>query len=812
MEEAMRTLRKGISLIGCLRRALPSVRSDGGRLAAAATLLLAATFATAAPADAAMVYLKFDRANPQASYAAGRLRAALLQKSHTIAASAARSDFRITLAETPGKLGAEAYALAPQPASLVISGGDGRGLIYGTLDVVEQLENGTALAAVQKSQEAPALPFRAIKFNFPWDSYRASATIDQHHDTVRDVKFWQAFLDMMVENRFNAITLGTLHPWQYMIRTKNFPEANPFTEEQLAEWRTLHRAIFRMAKERGIDTYLLPWNIFVSKEFVKAHNVAQANTYPNYNTTGDRSEIVKRYVRESAAQVLAEYPDLTGMGIVMGEAMGGMTIPEKVAWMNDTYLAAIRDAKRPVKLLWNLSSVDSREEELTLRKAIEAVNFVEGPIWVGLKFNWSHALSTPTLAQIHGGKLGDTYFTPEPKNYKIEWIARNEDVFALRWGVPSFVRQHVRANGTAPYIGGYTVGSETYIPAVDYFTAVQQGADWRYAFERQWLFYKLWGRLLYNPGTPDSVFAAEFTRRYGARGRDLLQAYELASATPLRLASLFYSTWDHTLYSEGMMWLKGRSMAKIGADDLITQAVLDPAYVSIADYVAATLKGQGFAADRVTPPALASRLETDSREALRLVEGIDTSGSTALMYEVADVKTWAHLGLHLAEQIRGATALQTYRKAGGAKNRTQAISHLENALAEWDKVIAITRPIYRDMLLVHFTGNSKALNPDAEFHWARLRLQVVEDIQAARNAKTEVQARTSGSTSVAPVGWKPLSDGSRAAGDAMTKHRDAIYGALSVAERHLLGDASCSWKGERWCIADRHSLMANGSS
>lgn len=253
------------------------------------------------------------------------------------------------------------------------------------------------------------------------------------------------------------------------------------------------------------------------------------------------------------------------------------------------------------------------------------------------------------------------------------------------------------------------------------------------------------------------MFADEFTRRYGARGRDLLQAYELASATPLRLASLFYSTWDHTLYSEGMMWLKGRSMAYISADDLIGQAVLDPAYVSIADYVAATMKVQSFAADRVTPPVLASRLEADSRQALRLVEGIDTSGSTALMYEVADVKTWAHLGLHLAEKIRGATALQTYRKPGGADNKAEAVAHLENALAEWDKVIAITRPIYRDMLLVHFTGNSKALNPDAEFHWVRLRPQVVEDVQAARTASTEVQARASCSKSpIAPVRSKPV--------------------------------------------------------
>lgn len=158
------------------------------------------------------------------------------------------------------------------------------------------------------------------------------------------------------------------------------------------------------------------------------------------------------------------------------------------------------------------------------------------------------------------------------------WTVRNEDFFALRWGVPSFVREHIRQNASASYVGGYIIGSETYIPALDYFTAVEDDVDWDYAFERQWLFYRLWGRLLYNVDTPDADFASEFRRRYGAQGDNLLQAFELASRTPLRLASLYNSTWDHTLYSDGIMWLKEPGMDYIGADNLIEHEVLDPAY------------------------------------------------------------------------------------------------------------------------------------------------------------------------------------------------------------------------------------------
>ena len=706
--------------------------------------LVLAFLATVGAAHAQTVSIGYEPGSAQVRYAATQLRAALVSRHYTVVGDGQPGDFAVTLSIAPAKLAPESYVVAAKPDSLKIAGGDGRGLIYGSLAVVEQIEGGRAIRRLKGSRGTPALGFRAIKFDLPWDSYRASAALSQHTGTVRDERFWTAFFDMMVRNRFNAITLSNLHPWPYMVRTRGYPEANSFDDRQFEEWRKLHRTIFRLARERGIDTYLLPFNIFVSKEFAAAHGVGTQNYYPRYNTHGDTSPLIEDYVRKSAAQVLEEYPDLTGFGINLGEGMGGMTAAERIGWIDRTYLAAIRGAGRPVKLLWQVNSVETKEwkstspdtavDERLLRDAIERIDSVDGPIYVGMKFNWSHALSSPKLVQIHGGKVGDTYTTPSPKNFRIGWIARNEDVFALRWGVPSFVRQHILANGAPSYVGGYTVGSETYIPALDYFTKVAGTRNWTYAFERQWLFYRLWGRLLYDPATPDSVFADEFTRRYGANGRNLLQAYELASATPLRLGSLFYSQWDHTLYSEGALWLNGRTMSYIGVEALIRQPVLDPAYVGVADYVAATAKGQSFARSRITPPRLADRLEADCREALRLVARIEPGDDLALTYEVADVRTWAHLGLHLAAKLRGAVALQTFRANGDPALKNEAVRHLQTALDEWDKVIAITDPLYRPMPLTHFTGQSSALNPDAEFHWKYLRAQVAEDLAKAYEA------------------------------------------------------------------------------
>ena len=127
-------------------------------------------------------------------------------------------------------------------------------------------------------------------------------------------------------------------------------------------------------------------------------------------------------------------------------------------------------------------------------------------------------------------------------------------------------------------------------------------------------------------------------------------------------------------------------------------------------------------------------LERDNNQALQLVNGIESKGNASLMYEVADVKTWANLGLHLAEKLKGAVALKKFRLSGDAEQQRQAIKHLEQALVYWDEVIRITRPIYRDMPLTHYNHNSYDENKNNLFHWALIRDQVKADIDIARNS------------------------------------------------------------------------------
>ncbi len=84
-----------------------------------------------------------------------------------------------------------------------------------------------------------------------------------------------------------------------------------------------------MAKVRGIETYVVNWNIFVSDEFSKAYNVADYSTSSGVYGEGETNELIEKYTREIVTQTINKYENLTGIGISLGERMGGMTSEER---------------------------------------------------------------------------------------------------------------------------------------------------------------------------------------------------------------------------------------------------------------------------------------------------------------------------------------------------------------------------------------------------------------------------------------------------------------------------------------------------
>ncbi len=645
----------------------------------------------------------------------------------------------------------EGFRIGREGKNVVVTAIDPTGAMYGAMELAEAIRMGTPLEQVPAKTTNPRLTVRALKFNLPWSPYRYGPAMDQHVATCRDLKFWQRLLDAMAENRFNVLSLWNVHPFSFMVKPKNFPLANSFSEPEMRAWQAFWKSLFRMARERGIEPYIVNWNIAVSPEFAAAYGVSERN---------DTSVIVKRYTREVVTQVIDEYEDLAGIGITLADWMSnfrsaGSSLPEMTPkdredWIEGTVVAGIKAAQRPVKFLHrSVLSADPGE----MRRVIANAQLPDTAL-VEIKFNWSHGHSTPVLAlthDSHSGARDDGYWNPTPTDYRIQWMVRNEDFFILRWGQPDFIRRHLTAN-SPPYVNGYFVGSEGYIPAREYAHPEGPHRTWDYAFEKQWLFYQLWGRLMYDPATPDAVFAAGLESRYGkGTGQPLLEAYAAASSMPLRLASFYAATWDYTLYSEGFLapmpakGLHDKVSSFISVDELIDHPPLDPDLLSIQEYAGLASAGEAIPAGKTGPLQLAEASEKDGRRALERVKALRPKASGALACELDDLETWAHLSLYFAGKLRAGVALHSFRRTGDASQKQRAVGLLQECLRHWKKVSDITTSHYREVPYIEgqtFGSPADTYYQDAwRFSWQKFLPQAERDIEIARAAEPDAKAK-----------------------------------------------------------------------
>jgi hypothetical protein len=625
-----------------------------------------------------------------------------------------------------GKLRAEGYQLVHCNGKLLIIGADEKGAMYGTLDVAEQLKyNGGNMALVQEKKEEPRLTFRAIKFNLPMMAYRSSFSLTQQENTVLNLKFWEKFLDMMAADHFNVLSLWSMHPFHYMVKSKNFPEACPFDEMEMKAMKNFWSTLFKMAHDRGIETYIINWNIFVPPSFAHAHHVALYSVGRSQPgpSNGDTSKIIEQYTRETINQVINEYPDLDGLGITIGEKMGGMTPEARRQWLDRTIFAGMKAANRKIKLVYraplsaNTGSGGSTSEEndIQSRQHIEQQDMTTAT-YVEFKFNWSHGHSSPRLFVVHGGKLTDKYYNPFPTKYKYVWTVRNEDFYRLRWGNSDFIREFIKNNGQE-YVAGCFLGSEVFTPAMDYTSLPGPHQTWDYHFERQWLWYAMWGRLMYDPATPDAVFEQMLADKYGkGTGHDALEAWKIATNNQLKFASFHMGTADAQLYSEGFCdWDVNVPARLFSVNNIITHPVLDTiSYINIRNWINNGEKTK--AATQLSPLQLAAQLDQDNSRLLTLIGKLNANKlAPGAAVEVNDMLAWYWFGRYFSDKIKAAVAVARYRYEG-VDERTQAVNYLKQCSSHWANYANTVAKYNKEVFPLVISGDFslKAMQPQVD--------------------------------------------------------------------------------------------------
>lgn len=690
---------------------------------AALWILLAAAVPAAAPSDGPSDPLDFAR-RAIASAAAATKSPAPEGKFKAAAAT--------DLAPDGKPWGEEGYAIAlasggaageKSADSFLITAGGTRGFMYGGLDLADAIAAGRpprelADGAVHRA----TLGHRQFKLNLPLKGtgYLSNEAL-AHNAWFWDPQYWDDFLDLLARSRFNVLSLWSSHPYPQMVKLAKYAEVQDLTPAELDKNVALFHSIFQKARARGITPMLVTWNVHLSPSFAKAHAL---------NDNGVDSPLVREYMKECVRALFAEYPELGGLGTCPGEAMP-QDARGREEFIRDTYCEGITaSGRKDVFFMQRYWGGDPPLTEEIVAKSSPV------PMFVSIKFNGEHMYSSPRP------HFFDKRWTDQkPRDYGIIWHLRNDDLFTLRWGDPEFVRDTVKncaANGA-----GFLTGSEIWIDGADYIHTdeAKSHVNWKWDFDRLWLRYQLWGRLAFDPATPDRVFqdliAAHFGRELAPK---VFEATAAASRLAPRLTSFHWNYMNGDWYPEGCVgsWVTGKEFGRgknLRLNDSIFHDVLEFIFnqtvedtmESIPGYVGRRIHDAPAIAGRATPLEVATQIDADAAIAEKLAnELLATKPKGELLCWTLDLQIEAALARYYAAKIRGATHLALHF-AGIDGEQAAAVHELETALADWKELARLGDAHYRE-------HEVWLMGP---FSWGRYVSAAAHDVEIAKAARSD---------------------------------------------------------------------------
>ncbi len=667
-----------------------------------------------AQSSAETVRLYFDPATPQIAFAAGDIKTALEKHKHTVeshplaALAKAGSGKKIVLAVATdptaasllsaqggkgvGSLSAQAYALRTTTApdlSYWVLGGDANGAMYGGLQLAEHIQFHD-IGRAYDEEEAPFLKNRGIKFNLPLDkdspTYYYGFKGTSHKLAVKDVwdlGFWQTWFDEMARHRYNVLSLWSPHPFTSMVNMEaEYPgiaiqgvtgfdaagESIKVNDLSIDQKITYWRAVMKYGRERGFDTYLCNWNIFLSTAEGK-HGLTHAT----------ENEKTKVYLRKCVMKLFQTYPELKGFGITVGERMGELDVKQREEWAWDAFGKGVMQyaQENPHRDIVFIHRQHDGNIDHILKHFAPLNDLPNVRTDLSCKYSEAHVHSTVTPSRWHrtGMEAGLA------KHGIKSWLTvRNDDFYFLHWAEPQFVRDYISGFPSVDqFVTGFYIGADGWVFAKDFTSKnpyyKKQNA---LSIQRTWYMQKLWGRISYNPKTSDAFFKQHLAARFPEVSADaLFEAWSSASGAIRRANEQVTGKWqfDADFWPElwtGDMW-QGR----------------EGRYFSVNDTKEATpFAGSKLASLRETAEAKVSskisawanieQIDALSARALALLATLQPGANTELQLTLKDLTAQAHLGQYNAEKFRAVIydlqgekqkALQAMSKAYGAWRR-----------------------------------------------------------------------------------------------------------------------------------------------
>lgn len=589
-----------------------------------------------------------------------------------------------------------------------VIGADERGLMYGLLTAADQVR---AEGEPKRESGAPRTPMRGVRQFLHNESLEENWYHSREH--------WNAYFAMLARNRFNRFNLVFAHqtdylapPYPFWLDLRQFPGVTVPGLSAERRRRNLETLCFiaRAAADHGVAFTLGIWQ----------HDV-QRHRGMRPAVVGLTPANIGPYSYAALRHVLATCDGIEAVQLRTNDE-SGIPPDRQLAFYRDHVFAAIRDSGRPVTL--DLRGWAAAAE------LVEAARQAGVPLRVSAKY-WAEHLGRPYQpAETYPGYSYENLLR-KPHPYRFFWELWGLGSHRLLlWGNPDYVRRAVPT-----FRLGGAEGFEIDLPLAQkgygnrpgkwgVFTPPElaRRRSWTWEWQRYWLFYALWGRLSYDPGTDDRIWEAELARRVGAAaGPDVMAAYRNASQILNELVAVNLA--DPNMY----IWPEINPGGPIDAYKDTPPS--DRRYVATFSEAAGNRMRPRASAKR-TPAATAARLDgwADAIEAaVTRARSKVGAGNRDWLSSEPDFVVLAALARYHARKQLAADALAWFDATGDAASLTRARHELEAGLRVWEELARFTDGLYPDGL---------AFGPDDVGHWkdklpyVRHDLRLVADREA----------------------------------------------------------------------------------
>lgn len=594
----------------------------------------------------------------------------------------------IHLDSIPGK---EGYVIRSINNTIILGGSDSSGTLYGCIELSDQIKKDHALPDHFSITDQPQMVMRGTCIGLqkttllPGRGPYEYPITEKNFPWFYNKKLWIKYLNMMVEDRYNSLYLWNGHPFASLIRLKDYPYAVEVDSATFKKNVEMYHFLTTEANKRGIWIIQMFYNIIVSKPFAERHHLK----------TQDRNRpiipIIADYTRKSIAAFVEKYPNV-GLLVCLGESMRSLS--DQVQWFTNTIIPGVKDG---------LKASGKREEPPIILRGHDTkatvVMKAALPLYKNIYTMEKYTGESLTTYQPRGpwAEVHRELAAMSPVHIDNVHILSNLEPF--RWGSPDFIQKAVQAMHDIHHANGLHL-----YPQASYW-------DWPYTADkinprllemnRDWIWYKAWGRYAWNGHRDSTKEAIYWTNTLGKKygcgqyGKDILDAYQSSGRiSPILIRRFGITEGNRQTLSLGMFMSQLVSPMRWGQIDLLYNSD-GPEGETLQQYAKKEWLHQPHQGE--TPVWAVNTVIKEGKEA---VDAIDEAAShiTKDKEEFSrlknDIYCYNAMANFYAEKVQAALWVLHYQYSKNINDLEKALPHLEASVGWYKKLVSLTKNTY----------------------------------------------------------------------------------------------------------------------